>query len=652
MNKTLYKAAAFLLSGVLSLSMLAGCAETPPASTDTPVTPDSTSENLQTQPEATINPDALVIAEQGVFSAGGITLTSDGTFDPENQWEESGAGQTAHVDHANVLYQIPENETGLPMVFLHGYGQSRVGWMTTPDGRDGWSNLFLKKGHSVFLVDQPRRGAAGATSVSGTISTKTLDQRWYTQFRIGRWENGTSVVNEGSQFPNDADSVDQFFRQMTPDTGMSSDMGGDFDNETVAKALAATVDEVYSRTSKKSILVTHSQGGGPGWTAAQYTNNIAAIVAIEPGGAPPADSDAYKAVTEQNIPVTFYFGDYIDNGDPAIAATGMWQGMREACYQFAAAYTAEGGNCTVVDLPKEGITGNDHFIFQDLNNDVVADHVEFWIQENVTEQTRSISQSQSSQAAQSSEETSASENTPQEPQNSTDDEPESTSPIDTVPDNEEVKDPAQSSDQSQSSQATLSSEETSSSESSSTQTPQSSTEAVKSEATPPTDLVSESEENILVIYFSATGNTKAVAEVIAASTGGELYEIVPESPYTSDDLDWTIPDSRVTKEHEDTSFRPAIAGGAKDLSGYDTIFIGYPLWWGEAPNIVWNFVESNDLSGKTVIPFATSSSSGFGSSGETLKGFAPNANWLDGQRFSSGAPESSVQDWVDGLNIN
>ena len=269
------------------------------------------------------------------------------------------------------------------MVFLHGYGQSRMGWMTTPDGREGWSDMFLRKGHSVFLIDEPHRGEAGATSVSGDISTKTLDQRWYTQFRIGRWENGQSVVNEGSQFPNDENSIDQFFRQMTPDTGMTSDMGGDFDNETVAKAVAATIDEVYERTGKNSILVTHSQGGGPGWTAANYTEHIAAIIAIEPGGAPAADTDDFKAVAEKNIPITMYFGDYIDNGDETLQATGMWQMMRQACYDFADAYTAEGGNCTVVDLPKEGIAGNDHFMFQDLNNDVIADHIENWIEKNV-----------------------------------------------------------------------------------------------------------------------------------------------------------------------------------------------------------------------------------------------------------------------------
>ena len=372
-----YKLTAMLLTGTLLLPMTA-CRANPPAAdntADAPVT--DTAEPAAAAPEG-----ALVLAEQGMFSAGGIVIESGGTFDPEDQWEETGAGQTAHVDHANVFYQRPAEETGLPMVFLHGYGQSRMGWMTTPDGREGWSDLFLRKGHSVYLIDEPRRGEAGSTSVSGDISTKTLEQRWYTQFRIGRWEDGKSVANEGSQFPNDDESVNQFFRQMTPDTGMKSDMGGDFDNNMVAQALAATIDEVYERTGENSIVVTHSQGGGPGWTAAKYTDHIAAIIAIEPGGAPAADSEDFQAVLSKNIPVTMYFGDYIDNGDPAIQATGMWQMMRQACYAFEEAYNAQGGNCTVVDLPEEGITGNDHFLFQDLNHDVIADHVENWIQAN------------------------------------------------------------------------------------------------------------------------------------------------------------------------------------------------------------------------------------------------------------------------------
>ena len=387
--KTMQRRLALALPAVLTLALLAGCASGSPAASPTATaeltaqpTAEATPEATEA-PEAALDPDWIVLADQGMFSAGGTTITAEGTFDPENQWEATGAGQTAHVDHANVLYQIPAEETGLPMVFLHGYGQSRMGWMTTPDGREGWSDMFLRMGHSVFLIDQPRRGEAGATSVSGTISTTPLDQRWYTQFRIGRWENGESVVNEGSQFPNDPESLDQFFRQMTPDTGMRSDMGADFDSDVVARAVAATIDEVYARTGKDSILVTHSQGGLPGWTAAQYTDHIAAIIAIEPGGAPAADSAEFQTLAEKNIPITMYFGDYIDNGDPALAATMAWQAMRQTCYDFETAYNEQGGNCTVVDLPEEGITGNDHFMFQDLNNDVIAQHIENWIEETL-----------------------------------------------------------------------------------------------------------------------------------------------------------------------------------------------------------------------------------------------------------------------------
>ena len=387
--KTMQKRLALALAAVLTLALLAGCASGAPAASPTATAEPTAQPTAEATPEATeapeaaLDPDWIVLADQGMFSAGGTTITAEGTFDPEDQWEATGAGQTAHVDHANVLYQIPAEETGLPMVFLHGYGQSRMGWMTTPDGREGWSDMFLRMGHSVFLIDQPRRGEAGATSVSGTISTTPLDQRWYTQFRIGRWENGESVVNEGSQFPNDPESLDQFFRQMTPDTGMRSDMGADFDSDVVARAVAATIDEVYARTGKDSILVTHSQGGLPGWTAAQYTDHIAAIIAIEPGGAPAADGAEFQTLAEKNIPITMYFGDYIDNGDPALAATMAWQAMRQTCYDFETAYNEQGGNCTVVDLPEEGITGNDHFMFQDLNNDVIAQHIENWIEETL-----------------------------------------------------------------------------------------------------------------------------------------------------------------------------------------------------------------------------------------------------------------------------
>ncbi len=325
----------------------------------------------------------LNIAEQGMFSAGGTVIQSDGTFDVSNYYM-SREGSTSHVDHANVLYQIPAQESGLPMVFLHGYGQSRMGWMTTPDGREGWSNLFLRKGHSVFLIDQPRRGEAGQTSVAGTISTEPSDQTWYTQFRIGTYIDGAFTYNENSQFPQGEDVLDQFFRQMTPDTGMDSANGDqNIDSTVVAQAVAAAIDKAYEKTGKDSILVTHSQGGIPGWDTVLYTDHIAAIIAIEPGMAPMQGTEAYQKLVEKKIPVAFYYGDYIGMEYTDVPAAGMWTMMKSSADMFGEAYTAEGGVCTVVSLPDEGIYGNDHMMFQDLNNDVIADHIEAWIRSNV-----------------------------------------------------------------------------------------------------------------------------------------------------------------------------------------------------------------------------------------------------------------------------
>ena len=326
---------------------------------------------------------SINIKKQGIFSVYGKVLTSDGTFDVSNYYT-SRAGSTLHVDHANVLYQIPDDEKQLPLVFLHGYGQSRMSWMTTPDGREGWSDIFLKKGHSIFLIDQPRRGEAGQTSVAGTISIEPSDQTWYTQFRIGTYINNSFTYNDNSQFPKGEDTLDQFFRQMTPDTGMDSANGDQMINQTlVAKSVAAAVDKIYLMTKKKSILITHSQGGMPGWEAARYTNYIASIIAIEPGTGPTVDSDDYKAIVEKKIPIAFYYGDYIGDNYPNIPASSIWNYFRETAYTFKKSYDKEGLTCTIYDLPNEGIKGNDHMMFQDLNNDVIADHIEKWIINNV-----------------------------------------------------------------------------------------------------------------------------------------------------------------------------------------------------------------------------------------------------------------------------
>ena len=158
----------------------------------------------------------------------------------------------------------------------------------------------------------------------------------------------------------------------------------------------------------------------------------------------------------------------------------------------------------------------------------------------------------------------------------------------------------------------------------------------------------------LVVYYSASGNTERVAKDIAEAAGADLFEIVPTEVYTSDDLDWTNPDSRVSREHDDESLRdvPLTTTEVENWDDYDTVFIGYPIWWGIAAWPVDTFVKNNDFTGKTVIPFATSSSSGMGQSGTLLSEMAGTGDWQDGQRFSSGASQSDVADWVSGLDLN
>ena len=159
--------------------------------------------------------------------------------------------------------------------------------------------------------------------------------------------------------------------------------------------------------------------------------------------------------------------------------------------------------------------------------------------------------------------------------------------------------------------------------------------------------------NVLVMYYSATGNTAQVAQYIADSTGGDLFEIQPVEPYTDDDLNWTDDNSRVSQEHADESLRDVelVADTVDNWDQYDTVFIGYPIWWGIAAWPVDGFVEANDFSGKTVIPFCTSSSSGLGQSGQLLADMAGTGDWQEGQRFSSGASQEDVQSWIDELGL-
>ena len=324
-------------------------------------------------------PKGLVIERQGVFSSGGsVTAPIPGDYDPMQNWmDPTRAGTTTHVDHANTFYQIPALGNGHPVVFLHGYGQTRTGWQSTPDGREGWADLFLKNGYSTFLVDQPRRGAAGATEYIVTDpgdvdgeKFKVGEQAWYTHFRIGRV---APQRYEGSQFPEGADVQEEFFQQMTPNTG-------NYDEPLFGKALSAVLSDVKAMTGEKSIYITHSQGGRVGW--ATDAENIAAIVAVEPGFGPFPGSPEYQKFLEAKVPMLFLFGDYIENGPEDIQSTGFWQAVLNQCRGFAQQYNADGGDATVVYLPSEGITGNSHFLFQEMNNAQIAELVFAWLEQH------------------------------------------------------------------------------------------------------------------------------------------------------------------------------------------------------------------------------------------------------------------------------
>ena len=150
----------------------------------------------------------------------------------------------------------------------------------------------------------------------------------------------------------------------------------------------------------------------------------------------------------------------------------------------------------------------------------------------------------------------------------------------------------------------------------------------------------------IVVYFSATGNTKRAAEIIARTKGLDVWEIKPKELYTDSDLDYTNDNSRVSREHQDRSLMPEIDGDVPGWDSYETVFLGYPIWWGEAPNIVYHFVRSHDFSGKQVIPFCTSHSSGLGDSDVLLEETAKSGEWFPGTRFSGGVSEGDLIDWT------
>jgi hypothetical protein len=318
-------------------------------------------------------PAPLVIQEQGSFAVGGTVITNPGTFDSAKPTPE---GQTFRGDHAYAFFQIPAQPRKLPLVLWHGAGQFSKTWETTPDGREGYQNIFLRRRFPVYVIDQPRRGNAGRSTLPATITPVPDEQGWFNIFRIGIWPNHF----EGVQFSKDPESLNQYFRSMTPNTGP-------FDNDVISNAVAALFDKIGP-----GILVTHSQSGGPGWRTAIKTANVKAIVAYEPGsgfifpeGEVPAAMPSAAGPLEgiavplsefmqlTKIPIVIYYGDNIPEQPIANPGQDNWRVRLAMARLWRDAVNRRGGDVTLVHLPELGIRGNTHFPFSDVNNLEIAD---------------------------------------------------------------------------------------------------------------------------------------------------------------------------------------------------------------------------------------------------------------------------------------
>lgn len=332
-----------------------------------------------------------MIQEQGSFSVGGRTVNHGGDFDMAHCY--SSEGQTAYGDHAYVFYQVPAKARKFPLIFLHGGGMTKRCWSTTPDGRDGFQNIFLRRGYGVYLVDQPRIGESGGTTDTTAhpmayIGPMYNNRAKFTLFRLGEWPH----LYPGVQFPNDSASIDQFLRQGAMTIGTEN-------RDLTADAMTALLDK-----TGPAILVTHSANGTVGWRTALRTKNLKAIVAYEPGGgrfgpfifpkgeAPdpiptywgpidPMEVEPEEFERLTKIPIVIYYGDNIATEPVADAGRDQWRGELQMARLFAEAINRRGGDCTVIHLPETGIKGNTHFPFLDLNNVEIADLMEKFLQE-------------------------------------------------------------------------------------------------------------------------------------------------------------------------------------------------------------------------------------------------------------------------------
>jgi hypothetical protein len=324
----------------------------------------------------------ITSVDQGSFMVGGSVITAPGTFDP-TRFPAAPDGQTFHGDHAYVQYQIPANARALPLVMWHGGGQFSKTWETTPDGREGFQTIFLRRGWPVYILDQPRRGRAGRSTVGTTLTPTPGEQATFSTFRLGIWPH----FFPGVQFPRDPESLNQYWRQQTPSTGPG-------DNAVITNAGAALFNKIGP-----AVLLTHSASGILGWLTAMKSPNVKAIISYEPGGfAFPEGEVPPPVVTHRGttsgtavsaadfakltkIPIQIVMGDNMPTSPSLVAGLDLWYRVRIMAAHFRDAVNRHGGNVTIVYLADVGLHGNTHFPFSDLNNLQVADLLSKYLRE-------------------------------------------------------------------------------------------------------------------------------------------------------------------------------------------------------------------------------------------------------------------------------
>src|SRR5688572_17021599 len=337
---------------------------------------------------------AITLADQGSFFVGGRMVQGKGIYDPAKQTGNTNEGNTFWADQMYVQYQIPANPRKYPLVLVHGGGGTGRVWETTPDGREGYQTLFLRRGFPVYIVDFPRRGRAGFPSYNGpfgevdgsTIVPNRTGQAGR-QYAWSRWRLGPKYpeVFPVQQFPMTA--VDSFLQHLVPTVSDNA--------EVISGALIALLEKIGP-----AVVVTHSQSGLFGWLAGARSPHVKGIISYEPGfvfeqGAVPAPIPLYKGTQTAGtavsaaefanlakIPIQVVYGDNIPKDPiPDLIADGR-RAQVITSRLFVDALNKKGGNASVLHLPDVGLRGNSHFMFSDLNNIQVADQTSAFLQKN------------------------------------------------------------------------------------------------------------------------------------------------------------------------------------------------------------------------------------------------------------------------------